>query len=41
MTREEIKLYDELDTKFNEAAEKAVQILKKSRKREINQSAKK
>lgn len=34
MTREEIKLYNELDTKFNEAAEKAVQILKKSRKRE-------
>lgn len=34
MTREEIKLYDELDTKFNKAAEKAVQILRKSRKRE-------
>lgn len=34
MTREEIKLYDELDTKFIEAAEKAVQILRKSRKRE-------
>lgn len=34
MTREEIKLYNELDTKFNEAAEKAVKILRKSRKRE-------
>ena len=34
MTREEIKLYNELDTKFNETAERAVQFLKKSRKRE-------
>ncbi len=34
MTCEEINLYNDLDTKFNKAAERAVQILKKSRKRE-------
>ena len=39
MTREEIKLYNELDNKFNKAAEKAVQILKKSRQRQLQNIA--